>query len=204
MQPDSERLERMRETLRREAAILAQLAECLDPRCAGAVGALLDAKGHVLVGGAGTSNAVARRFAHLLACCGRPAVFIQVSDCLHGGAGAVTADDAVVLISKGGRTADVNQFARIAKDRGACVVAMTEAPESDLGRLADVVVPVKIPPDSDPFGMIATASSLANAAVADAIAEAVLAESGYAVEQFAATHPGGAVGHRIAKEGILK
>lgn len=203
--PDgSARLERMRATLLREAAILSGVAAGLDEASAAAVNVFLETRGHVLVGGAGTSNAVAQRLAHLLCCCGIPAVFLHPSDSLHGSSGAVTENDTVVLISKGGQTADVNRFARIARDRGARLVAFTEAPGSELGSLADAVVRVKVPADSDPFGMVATSSSLANAAVADAICETILFEKGYTREAFARTHPGGAVGDRIRTEGILK
>jgi D-arabinose 5-phosphate isomerase GutQ len=197
------RLERMRATLLREAAILEELGRTLDPGAAAAVDLLLETQGHVLVGGAGTSNAVAKRFAHLLSCSGQPALFVHPADSLHGSSGAVTADDTVILISKGGKTAEVNRFAAIVKSRGARLIAFTEAPESELGRLADAVVRVKIPADSDPFGMVATSSSLANAAVADAICETILMERGYTKEAFAGTHPGGAVGERIKTEGIL-
>ena len=198
------RLERMRATLLRESAILAGLARSLDEGAGRAVDALLQTRGHVLVGGAGTSNAIAMRLAHLLCCCGVPAVFLHPSDSLHGSSGAVTDRDTVVLISKGGKTAEVNRFARIARERGARVVAFTETPGSELGQLSDAVVKVVIPPDSDPFGMVATSSSLANGAVADAICETILHEKGYSRESFARTHPGGAVGERIEREGILK
>jgi len=198
------RLERMRATLRREAAVLAEISSSLDEASLAAVDLLAATRGHVLAGGAGTSNAVAWRLAHLLCCCGVPAVFLHPSDSLHGSSGAITENDTVVLISKGGQTADVNRFARIARERGARVIAFTEAPESELGKLADAVVRVKIPADSDPFGMVATSSSLANAAMADAICEAILYEKGYTREAFAQTHPGGAVGKRIRSEGILK
>jgi arabinose-5-phosphate isomerase len=194
----------MRATLRREAAILEGLAERLNESSDAAVDLLLGTRGHVLVGGAGTSNAIARRLAHLLCCCGVPAVFLSPADSLHGSSGAVTAADTVVLISKGGRTAEVNEFARIAKQQGGRLVAFTEAPQSELGLLADAVVLVRIPPDSDPFGMVATSSSLAVSAMADAICETLLFEKGYTRESFARTHPGGAVGERIEREGILK
>jgi arabinose-5-phosphate isomerase len=193
----------MRATLRREAAILAAVADALDDGTSAAVDLLLATPGHVLVGGAGTSNAVAQRFAHLLSCSGLPAIFLSPADSLHGSSGAVRAEDTVVLISKGGKTLEVNSFARIVKQRGAKLVAFTEAPESELGQMADAIVKVKIPADSDPFGMVATSSSLANAAVADAICETVLVERGYTRQAFAATHPGGAVGDRIQKEKIL-
>jgi arabinose-5-phosphate isomerase len=191
----------MRATLEREARVIADIAQALDETSAAAVDLLLATRGHVLVGGAGTSNAVASRFAHLLSCSGQPAIFLHPADSLHGSSGAVTADDTVILISKGGKTAEVNTFAAIVKQRGARLIAFTEAPESELGRVADAVVKVKIPADSDPFGMVATSSSLANAAVADAICETILVEKGYSREAFATTHPGGAVGDRIEKEG---
>jgi D-arabinose 5-phosphate isomerase GutQ len=202
--PLDDRLERMRATLRREAEAIARVAEEIDETAAAAVDLLLGTRGHVLVGGAGTSNAVAARFAHLLSCSGLPAVFLHPADSLHGSSGAVKPEDTVILISKGGKTAEVNRFAAIVKGRGAKLIAFTESPDSELGRMADGVVRVKIPADSDPFGMVATSSSLANAAVADAICETVLAERGYTREAFAATHPGGAVGERIVREDLLK
>lgn len=202
MQGNSARIERMRATLQREADILNEVAATLD--ASEAVDLILATKGHVLVGGAGTSNTVAARFAHLLSCSGQPAIFLHPADSLHGSSGAVTAADTVILISKGGKTVEVNRFAAIVKQRGAKLIAFTENPESELGRFADAIVRVKIPADSDPFGMVATSSSLTNAAVADAICETILAEKGYTREAFAATHPGGAVGERIVQEGILK
>src|SRR5512143_3500323 len=91
-------LEHMKATLRREAEIIDDVARSLDEGAAAAVDLLILTRGHVLVGGAGTSNAVARRFAHLLSCCGIPAVFLHPADSLHGGAGAVKPEDTVVLI----------------------------------------------------------------------------------------------------------
>ena len=119
------RLDRMRATLRREAEIIGNLAAQLDEDLEAAVDMLLETRGHVLVGGAGTSNAISRRFAHLLCCCGVPATFISAADCLHGASGVVTTADTVVLISKGGRTAEVNECARIVRQRGGRLVAFT-------------------------------------------------------------------------------
>ncbi len=197
-----DRLERMRSTLRKEAQILEQLASVLDDKVSVAVDFLLGTKGHVLVAGSGTSKPVALRFAHLLSCCGLPALFIHPADSLHGGSGAVKPEDTLVLISKGGQTAEINRFAGIARQRGARLVAVTEAPESELGQMADAIIRVQVPPESDPFGMVATCSSLANAAVLDAVCETVLAETGYSLKSFAETHPGGAVGKKIDEKKV--
>jgi len=83
------RLERMRATLRREAAALQDLAAGLDEGAASVVDLLLQTRGHVLAGGAGTSNTVAWRLAHLLCCCGIAALPLDPAEGVHGGAGAV-------------------------------------------------------------------------------------------------------------------
>ena len=196
------RIERMKATLLRESALLAEQAAQLNESISPAIDLLLATSGHVFVGGAGTSNAIARRFAHLLSCCGLPSSFIHPADSLHGGSGALKPGDTLVLISKGGRTLEINQFASIARKLGARLIAVTESPESELGQMADAIIKVKIPPDSDPFGMVATSSSLTNSAVLDAICETVLVEKGYTLESFARTHPGGAVGKKIQDQGL--
>jgi D-arabinose 5-phosphate isomerase GutQ len=195
-----DRLDHMRATLRKDAQILEQLASVLDDEAAAAVDLLLATKGHVLVAGSGTSKPVALRFAHLLSCCGLPALFMDPADGLHGGSGAVKPEDTLVLISKGGRTTEINRFAKIARQRGARVVAVTEARESELGQMADGIIRVKVAPECDPFGMVATSSSLANAAVLDSVCETVLVETGYSLQSFAETHPGGAVGVKIEEK----
>lgn len=185
------------DVVRREGAAVVALADTLPDSFAAAVRLMLDCRGHVIVSGSGTSNAVALRFAHLLSCVGTPALFLHPGDSQHGSAGAVTADDVWVGLSKGGETSEVIFLAGIARKRGARVVAITEKPASTLGRLADVVLEVAAPEDVDPYGMIATGSSLFNAALCDAICVALLELRGYSVDDFGETHPGGAVGHRI-------
>jgi arabinose-5-phosphate isomerase len=200
MADGGKRLERMRATLRREASVLEELAADLDETTGAAVDVLLETRGHVLVGGAGTSSAIACRFAHLLSCCGVPALFLDPAQAVHGGAGAVRHGDTVVLVSRQGQSSEVNTFAAIARQLGASVIAMTAEPESELGKLADAIIRVRIRAGSDPFDMIATSSSLANGAAGDAICETVLFERKYTRESFAATHPAGGVGERIRRE----
>ena len=119
-----------REVVEREAQAVRALAGQFDDGLVDVVALLLNCRGHVLVAGAGTSHAMAHRFAHLLSCCGTPALCINDADSLHGGAGAITADDVVFIISKGGYSTEINQFAKIAHKRGAKVIAQTENPES--------------------------------------------------------------------------
>ena len=146
---------------------------------------------------------MAERFAHLLSCSGRPALFISAADSLHGTAGAVTDRDVVYLISKGGRSAEVNQFAQIAKDRGAVVIAQTEQPDSPLGQISDAVLQVVTEGEVDPFkGLVAIGSSLVNGAAGDALCAIMLLLTDYGFERFAKTHPGGEVGVKLAEMGM--
>lgn len=189
-----------RAVVEREAEAVRALVDQFDSSLEQAVDLLLNCKGHVLVTGAGTSRAVAERFAHLLSCCGTPALFISAADSLHGGAGAITPNDIVFVISKGGHSTEVNRFAELAKGRGAKVIAQTENPESPLARISDAVFKVKALGDVDPYGMIATGSSLVNAAACDVLCVLLLEQRGYSKEEFGTTHPGGAVGKKLAEE----
>lgn len=196
----AEMVERAKELVRQEARAVAALAEQFDESLAEVVETLLRCKGHILVTGTGTSHAIALRMAHLLACCGMPALCINAVDALHGGSGAVTENDVVFIISKGGHSIEINRFAKIARGRGAKLIAQTENPGSPLGKMSDVVYCVKASGDVDPYGMIATGSSLVNGAAGDALCVLLLEITGYTKEQFGATHPGGAVGKKLAEE----
>lgn len=191
-------LELAARVVRRESAAIADLAERLPSELPRAARLMLECHGHVIVSGSGTSHAVALRFAHLLSCCGTPALFLHPGDSQHGAAGALRPEDVWIGLSKGGETAEVCFLAGIAKKRGATVIAITEKPASTLGRLADVILEVSPPEDVDPYGMIATGSSLFNAALTDALCVALLEMRGYTVDRFGETHPGGAVGHKLA------
>jgi D-arabinose 5-phosphate isomerase GutQ len=188
-----------REVIDREAQGVRALAGQMDDSLAEVVDLLFNCRGHVLVTGAGTSHAMAQRLAHLLSCSGTPALCVSAADSLHGASGAVTANDVIYAISKGGRTAEINRLVEIARARGAKIVAQTEAPNSPLGQLADVVYLVKAVGEVDPYGMIATGSSLVAGAAGDVLCVLLLERRGYTREQFGETHPGGAVGEKLAR-----
>jgi D-arabinose 5-phosphate isomerase GutQ len=154
------------------------------------------ARGKVVAVGVGTSGPVARRMAHLLSTSGTPSLFLHPGDALHGGLGAITAADVVLAISKGGGSAELNEFIGLAKTRGAAVLVLTARAESPLARAADVAVIPRQTPESDPGGIIAMGSSLAAAAWGDALAIVLMQMSGYSWEQVIDADPSGAVGQR--------
>ena len=103
------------------------------------------------------------------------------------------------LISKGGHSAEINQFAEIARARGAKFIAQTENPESPLAQMCDAVYKVRVVGDVDPYGMVATGSSLVNGAAGDVLCVLSLELRGYTQDAFGQTHPGGAVGRKLAE-----
>jgi arabinose-5-phosphate isomerase len=192
-------LARARDVIAREAAAVATLTEQLDESAVRIARLMFNCKGHILVAGAGTSRAIAQRLAHLLSCCGTPAVPLNAADCLHGGAGAITSRDILYVISKGGHSREINCLVEIARQKGARIVAHTENPDSPLAKMSDAVYAIRAPQDVDPYGMIATGSSLVNGAACDVLCVLLLEMRGYTKEQFGATHPEGAVGKKLAE-----
>jgi arabinose-5-phosphate isomerase len=190
-----------RSVIRGDRAALAMAEDELGADYVAAVHLLLGVRGKVLVAGMGTSGATARRIAHLLSCAGTAALFVHPADGLHGGLGAVRADDCIIAISKGGESDELNEYCRRAGALGAPVIALTAEPGSPLGQLADRILPVVTPPETDPGEMMAMGSALAACAVGDALAVALMRLRGYPWERFESSHPGGAVGKRIEARG---
>jgi len=189
-----------RDVIEGESRAVASLAQQLDSSFVQVAEALLACEGHVLVAGSGTSHPVAARLAHLLSCCGTPSLFIHPGDAQHGQSGALTNRDLLIIISKGGETLEVNRLAKIARERGLKVIAITENPDSTLSNMSDLILRAVAPQDVDPYGMIATGSSLVNSALGDALCVVMLKLRGYSRETFGQTHPGGAVGKNLSKE----
>jgi D-arabinose 5-phosphate isomerase GutQ len=179
-----------------EAQALRLVGESIDESFVAAVRLIRSSEGKVVTVGVGTSGPVARRMAHLLSTTGTPSVFLHPGDALHGGLGAITAADVVLAISKGGGSAELNEFMRLARTRGAALLVLTAKEESPLARAADVAVVLPQTPDSDPGGIIAMGSNLAVAAWGDALAIVLMQISGYSWEQVIDAHPSGAVGQR--------
>ena len=173
---------------------LESLDTAIDESFVATVELIRRASGKVITIGVGTSGPVARRMAHLLATSGTPAVYLHPGDALHGALGAVTAGDVILAVSKGGQSAEMNDFVTRARRRGAGIVALTAKPASRLGQLADVTVTLPDVAGGDPGGVIAMGSSLLAAAWGDALAIVLMRITGYGWDQVLDSHPSGAVG----------
>jgi D-arabinose 5-phosphate isomerase GutQ len=194
MSTDSTLLDAARLVVRNEGAAVIAVAEQLDDTFIEVVDLLEHCQGKVFVTGSGTSGAVARRMAHLLAVCGTPSTFIHPMDALHGTMGALAPGDILISISRGGESSEINDFSTRAQRRSVKVVAITADPASTLGALADVTVTLTTAGDGDPGGVIAMGSTLVTAVWGDALANVLMRRRGYGWDQVLETHPAGAVG----------
>ena len=184
-----------------EIAALATLESQIDDRLV-AVARILLATGKVVPVGVGTSGVTARRLAHLLSVTGTPAIFLHPADGLHGSLGAIEPGDVVIAISKGGQSAELNEFTRRAKTRGARIIVLTSTDGTELAALGDVTVALPTPDGADPGGVIAMGSTLIASAWGDALAAALMDARGYSWATVLYTHPGGAVG-RLATSDVV-
>lgn len=183
-----------RKVILSEAKALGLVADQLTETFPQAVQLLAECKGTVIVSGVGTTGTVARRFAHLLCNVGCPALFLHAGDSLHGSSGAVKKEDLLVLLSKTGETQETVQLADIVHQRGTPIITLTAEPDSSIARLSQVVIPIKTPPEVDPYnGLMAVGSSLAMEAVCDALVFCVLEVKGTSQDRFVDGHPGGII-----------
>jgi arabinose-5-phosphate isomerase len=194
-----EMLAKARALIRAEAEAIRTLAEQLDDSLVTLAEQVAACTGKVIVTGAGTSGAMAGRLAHLLATCGVTAFYIPPGDALHGESAMLGAGDMLIALSKAGKSADINSFARIARERGASVVAWTASVESELAALADVIVHIPVDERAEGEGMLPFGSTLVNGAYGDALTLLVRELRGFDLATLATTHPlGGA--NALARE----
>lgn len=142
----------------------------------------------------GSSGIAAKKFAHSLCCIERGAMFMPPCEAVHGGLGGLKKEDVLVMVSRGGKTAELLPIIDVCVKKGATLIAVTENLDSPLANNADIVLKLNIEQESDPLGLMATSSYVATLALFDALLAALITETGYVKEQFGLIHPGGAVG----------
>ena len=185
------------DTLDIEAAAVLGLKRRLGDDFARAVALMLDVAGRVVVMGMGKSGHVGRKIAATLASTGTPAMFVHPAEASHGDLGMIKAVDVVLAISNSGESDELAAIVPLVKRLGAPLVAMTGQPRSTLARHADVVLDSGVETEACPLNLAPTASTTAQLALGDALAVALLDARGFKAEDFARSHPGGALGRRL-------
>jgi arabinose-5-phosphate isomerase len=162
-----------------------------------AVRAMLDCHGRVVVMGMGKSGHVGRKIAATLASTGTPAMFVHPAEASHGDLGMVTPSDIVLAISNSGEVDELAVLLPALKRIGVPLVAMTGRVDSTLARHADIVLNSAVDEEACTLNLAPTASTTAQMALGDALAVALLDARGFREEDFARSHPGGALGRKL-------
>jgi arabinose-5-phosphate isomerase len=185
------------QTFEIEAQALLGLAARQGEGFAGAVAAMLACRGRVVVMGMGKSGHVGRKIAATLASTGTPAFFVHPGEASHGDLGMVQPGDVVLAISNSGESDELAAILPALRRLGTTLVAMTGKPGSTLAHHADQVISCAVDQEACPLNLAPTASTTAQMALGDALAVALLDARGFKQEDFARSHPGGALGRKL-------
>jgi arabinose-5-phosphate isomerase len=190
-------LELAARTLDIEAQALAGVKARLSASFTQAVQIILASRGRVVVMGMGKSGHVGRKIAATLASTGTPAMFVHPAEASHGDLGMVTREDVVIAISNSGESEELNVILPVLKRAHVALIAITGQPQSTLAEHADAVLLSTVEQEACPLNLAPTASTAAQMALGDALAVALLDARGFEENDFARSHPGGALGRKL-------
>jgi arabinose-5-phosphate isomerase len=198
MTVDRERaLKLAQETFEIEAAAVAGLKQRTGEAFARAVEKMLAVRGRVVVMGIGKSGHIARKIAATLASTGTPSMFVHPAEASHGDLGMIKPIDLVLAVSNSGEVDELTSLLPVIKRLGSTLIAMTGNLNSTLARHADIVLDSGVAKEACPLQLAPTASTTAQLALGDALAVALLDARGFRAEDFARSHPGGALGRKL-------
>ena len=190
-------LNRGRTVLTTEAEAVTALIAGLGAQFTEACRLILECKGRLDVSGMGKSGHIGNKIAATFASTGTPAFFVHPAEASHGDIGMITRQDVVLAISNSGETDELVTILPVIKRLGTPMIALTGRVDSSLGRDATVTLDVSVTSEACPLNLAPTASTTATLALGDALAVAVLEARGFTEEDFARSHPGGALGRHL-------
>lgn len=187
------------ESLRIEAEAISDVMGYLDSESFCKAVEILSVCPKIVTCASGSSGIAAKKFAHSLCCIERNAQFLSPAEAVHGGLGCLKKEDAMVMVSRGGKTAELLPIIDVCNKKGAVLISITENMNSIIAEKSQVIIPMKIEKESDPLNIMATSSFVVTIAIFDALLAAIMENTNYSLGQFALIHPGGAVGDKLNK-----
>jgi arabinose-5-phosphate isomerase len=184
-------------TIKMERDAVASLESRIDKDFEKACDLMLNCKGRVVVTGMGKSGHIGKKIAATLASTGTPSHFVHPGEASHGDLGMITENDVVLALSNSGTTNEVITLIPLLKRMRASIIAMTGNPSSTLAKAADAHLNVQVETEACPLDLAPTSSTTVSLVMGDAIAIALLEKRGFTAEDFAFSHPGGALGRKL-------
>ena len=188
-------LDAARKVLEIEADAIRRQVDALGESFSRAVEAIESSSGRLCLTGIGKSGLIAAT----LASTGTPAYFLHAGEASHGDLGMLVPGDVVLALSYSGETPEVVRLLEFANTRSICTMAFVGTPDSAVARAAKIPISVALPQEACPLNLAPTASTAAMLALGDALAMSISVRQGFKEEDFAALHPGGAIGRRFLK-----
>ncbi|MGW1443375.1 arabinose-5-phosphate isomerase KdsD [Serratia rhizosphaerae] len=197
LQPGFDFQQAGKEVLQIERDGLAQLDSYINDDFTRACEKIAACSGKVVVMGMGKSGHIGCKIAATFASTGTPSFFVHPAEASHGDLGMVTPQDIVLAISNSGESSEIQALIPVLKRQQIPMICMTNNPESSMGKAADIHLCIKVPQEACPLGLAPTTSTTATLVMGDALAVALLKARGFTPEDFALSHPGGALGRRL-------
>ena len=176
---------------------LAELAQYINDDFSLACEKIFHCQGRVIVMGMGKSGHIGHKIAATFASTGTPSFFVHPGEASHGDLGMVTEKDIVLAISNSGEASEILALIPVLKRKQILLICMTRSPQSTMGKAADIHLCIKVPKEACPLGLAPTTSTTATLVMGDALAIALLRARGFTAEDFALSHPGGALGRKL-------
>ncbi|BEM89171.1 arabinose 5-phosphate isomerase [Serratia marcescens] len=197
LQPGFDFQQAGKEVLQIEREGLAQLDSYINADFTHACETIAACSGKVVVMGMGKSGHIGCKIAATFASTGTPSFFVHPAEASHGDLGMVTSQDIVLAISNSGESSEILALIPVLKRQQITLICMTNNPESSMGKAADIHLCIKVPQEACPLGLAPTTSTTATLVMGDALAVALLKARGFTPEDFALSHPGGALGRKL-------
>ena len=180
-----------------ESQAILGMKKTIGPSFVRAVRILLQASGRVVVMGMGKSGHIGRKIASTLASTGTVAMFVHPAEASHGDLGMIEDTDVALVLSNSGESEEILVLLPLLQRQGVPIVAITAGDQSTLAKHALAVLDCSVEQEACPLNLAPTASTAAQLAMGDALAMALLDARGFQAEDFARSHPGGALGRKL-------
>ncbi len=197
MQNDTCFIETAKRTIELELQAIDALKDHIDENFVTACKLILKTQGRIVVLGIGKSGHIGRKIAATLASTGTPAFFVHPAEASHGDMGMITQQDIILAISNSGSTTEIITLLPLIKRLGIKLISMTGNANSPLAKAADINLDISVKEEACPLKLAPTASTTATLVLGDALAISLLEARGFTAEDFAFSHPGGALGRRL-------
>ncbi|CEO38036.1 KpsF/GutQ family sugar-phosphate isomerase [Photobacterium kishitanii] len=180
-----------------ELQALEKIRHYIDNSFSQACELILHCQGKVIVMGMGKSGHIGRKIAATLASTGTPAFFVHPGEASHGDLGMIKKNDVVIAISNSGEATEILALLPVIKRLGIAMISVTGKPESSMAKMAQVHLQVTVDKEACPLNLAPTSSTTATLVMGDAVAIAVMEARGFTADDFALSHPGGALGRKL-------